>query len=110
MNERYIQILGVLLSIAGFAFIIFLYWSEPRTFDEVTTKGQVVLGTYHINKIEFDQGLADFKNDRFPDARAAFERADPEKRDPATPFHVAYSYYRQGCGLVPSDDWLVEPG
>src|SRR5436309_3231210 len=54
MNERYIQILGILLTAGGFAFVAFLYWAEPRNFAEVTTKGQVVLGTYVINKSEFN--------------------------------------------------------
>ena len=110
MNQKYIHILSIALVIAGSAFITFLYWAEPKTLAEVTTKGSVVMGTYQINKTELDQGVASFRQDKFPDARAAFERADPEKRDAATQFYVAYSYYRQGWGRVSNDDDLFKLG
>ncbi len=87
-----------------------MYVSEPRSLSEVTTKGQVVLGTYEIDKTAFDQGLAGFRRDEFPAARDAFERADPEKRDAATQFYVSYSYYRQGWGRLSSDDDLFQQG
>lgn len=76
----------------------------------MTTKGAVFVGTYEVKKVEFDQGLASFRLDKFPDARAAFERADPEKRDAATQFYVAYSFYRQGWGRVSNDDDLFKLG
>lgn len=110
MNQKYIQIISIILTVAGFAFITFLYWTEPRSLAEVTSKGQVVLGTYEINKNEFDEGLASFRKDAFPDARAAFERADPEKRDTNTQFYIAYSFYRQGWGRVSNDDDLFKAG
>ncbi len=110
MNEKYIQILGIVLTAAGFVFVAFLYWAEPRSLAEVTTKGQVALGTYEINKAEFEQGLANFRKDEFPSARAAFDRADPEKRDPATQFYAAYSFYRQGWGRFTNDDALFQSG
>lgn len=110
MNQKYIHILGLILIIAGFAFIGFLYWAEPRTLAEVTTKGQVVIGTYEINKAEFDAGLTSFRREEFPAARIAFERADPEKRDADTQFYVAYTYYRQGWGRVSNDDDLFKKG
>jgi len=98
MNDKYIQILGILLTTAGLVFIAFLYSTEPRTLAEVTTKGSVVLGTYEINKAQFEQGIASFRKGEFPAARTAFDRADPEKRDAATQFYSAYSNYRQGWG------------
>lgn len=110
MNPKYIHILSLALVLSGFAFVTFLYWAEPKTLAEVTTKGSVVMGTYEINKAEFDKGLGSFRQDKFPDARAAFERADPEKRDAATQFYVAYSYYRQGWGRVSNDDDLFKLG
>lgn len=110
MNQKYIHILSIALVIAGSAFITFLYWAEPKTLAEVTTKSSVIIGTYEINKTEFDLGLTSFRQDKFPDARAAFERADPEKRDVATQFYVAYSYYRQGWGRVSNDDDLFKLG
>ncbi len=110
MNQKYIHILGLILMIAGFAFVVFIYWAEPRTLAEVTTKGQVAIGTYEINKAEFDAGLASFRRDEFRAARVAFERADPEKRDANTQFYIAYSYYRQGWGRVSNDDDLFKQG
>lgn len=110
MNEKYIHISSIALVLTGFVFITFLYWAEPKTLAEVTTKGSVVMGTYEVNKAEFDAGLANFRQDKFPDARAAFDRADPEKRDAAAQFYVAYSYYRQGWGRVSNDDDLFKLG
>ena len=110
MNTKYIQILGIILIFAGFAFTAFLYWTEPRSLAEVTTKGQVALGTYEINKDEFARGLGLFRTDDFIGARIAFDRADPEKRDANTQFYVAYSFYRQGWGRVSNDDSLFKPG
>ena len=110
MKEKYIQIIAIVLTFAGFAFITFLYWTEPRSLAEVTSKGQVVLGTYEISKAEFDTGLASFRREEFPAARIAFERADPEKRDANTQFYIAYSFYRQGWGRVSNDDDLFKAG
>jgi glutamine cyclotransferase len=110
MNQKYIQILTLLITLAGFTFIAFLYWTEPRTIAEVSSKGQVVLGTYDIERGEFDQGLSNFHRDEFVAARAAFDRADPQKRDAITQFYTAYSYYRQGWGRVSNDDALFRLG
>ena len=102
--------MGIVLVFAGFIFIAFLYWTEPRSLAEVTTKGQVVLGTYEVNKTEFTRGLSLFKADDFIGARVALDRADPEKRDATTQFYISYSYYRQGWGRLSSDDSLFKPG
>ena len=110
MNTKYIQILGIVLTIAGLIFVGFLYGTEPRSLAEVTTKSQVAIGTYEINKDEFTRGLAFFKSDDFIGARVAFDRADPEKRDANTQFYIAYSFYRQGWGRLSSDDSLFKPG
>ena len=110
MQDKYIQILSIALVTAGFVFIGFVYWSEPRSLAEVATKGQVATGTYSINKDEANRGIASFNNDRFEDARASFARADPERRDTATQFYVAYSYYRQGWGRLYNDDDLFKLG
>ncbi len=110
MNEKFIQILGIILITAGFVFTAFLYWTEPRSLAEVTTKGQVAIGTYEVNKEEFARGLTLFIADDFIGSRIAFDRADPEKRDTNTQFYVAYSFYRQGWGRLSSDDSLFHPG
>jgi glutamine cyclotransferase len=110
MKEKYVQILTLVIIVTGASFIIFLYWTEPRTIAEVSSKGQVVLGTYTIDRAEFDQGLANFHRDEFIAARAAFDRADPQKRDAITQFYTAYSYYRQGWGRISNDDALFRAG
>lgn len=117
MNEKYIQILGIVLAATYGVFIVFLYAAEPRSVEEITikaketvenavTKGTVVIGTYEVNQQLFDQALAAFRQDNFVAARDAFERADPEKRDARTQFYIAYSFYRQGWGRVSNDDAL----
>lgn len=110
MKETYIQISSISLTIVGLVFIAFLYVSEPRTLAEVSTKGSVAIGTYEIDKAEFTRGLAMFRSDDFTGARTAFDRADPEKRDAATQFYIAYSFYRQGWGRVSNDDALFTAG
>ncbi len=104
MKEKYIQIIGIGLTVAGFTLITFLYWTEPRSFAEVATKGQVATGTYSIDRAELERGIASFNADQFDAARSAFERADPERRDANTQYYVAYSYYRQGWGRLYNDD------
>lgn len=121
MNEKHIQITGVLL--AGFyaIFIAWLYWVEPQTLGEVpakaqttienvTTRTQVAIGTYEIDQARFNEALAAFRQNNFVAARDAFERADPAKRDAKTQFYIAYSFYRQGFGKVSNDDTLFKQG
>jgi glutamine cyclotransferase len=110
MNERLIQILGLVMITLGSIFIAFLYWTAPRSFAEVATKSSVAISTYSVDKAAFEQGLASFRRDEFAAARAAFNRADPEKRDAATQFYLAYSYYRQGWGRLSNDDALFSKG
>lgn len=115
VKEKYIQILGIAITILYGAFVIFLYAAEPRSLEEVTakavetvqnaaTKGQVITGTYEIDRAKFNEGLAAFRQDNFPLARDAFARSDPEKRDANIQFYIAYSFYRQGWGRVSNDD------
>ncbi len=110
MNEKYIQFLSIAVTCLGFAFVGFLYVSEPRSLAEVATKGQVAIGTYEINKEEFARGVAAFRSEDFAGARSAFDRADPEKRDASAQFYTAYSFYRQGWGRLSSDDALFTSG
>ena len=117
MNERYIQILGLLLTCLYGIFVIFLYAAEPRSLEEISmkakstvenavTKGQVVTGTYEVDQAKFSGGMQAFRQDNFIAARDLFERADPEKRDAKTQFYIAYSFYRQGWGRISNDDAL----
>ncbi|MGQ0543396.1 MAG: hypothetical protein ACT4O9_16365 [Blastocatellia bacterium] len=121
MNERHIQILGILLVLTYGIFIVFLYAAEPRSLDEISSKarttvenavskGQVVIGTYEIDQAQFNEGLTAFNQNRFIAARDSFDIADPEKRDARTQFYIAYSYYRQGWGRFSNDDELFKKG
>lgn len=117
MKETYIQMSGIAITVLYGLFIIFLYAAEPRsiaevpgrarsTVESIATTGQVIAGMYKIDQAKFDEGLTAFRQDNFLVARDRFDKADPEKRDAATQFYVAYSFYRQGWGRVSSDDVL----
>lgn len=117
MKEKYIQILGVIGTVAYGVFIAFLYAAEPRSVEEISikarstienvaTKGQVAIGTYEVDAAKFNEGLTAFRQNNFIAARDLFERADPEKRDANAQFYIAYSYYRQGWGRISNDDAL----
>lgn len=121
MNERHIQILSIFLTAFYGIFIAWLYLVEPKSLDEVptkaqatienvTTKTQVVVGTYEVDKAKFDEGWRAFRQDNFVVARDNFQRADTEKRDARTQFYIAYSFYRQGFGKFSSDDALFKQG
>lgn len=119
VKEKYIQILGLAVTFIYGVFVIFLYAAEPRSLEEITikakstvenavTKGQVMTGTYEIGQAKFNEGLQAFRQNNFVLARDAFDRADPEKRDPKTQYYIAYSFYRQGWGRVSNDDALFK--
>lgn len=121
MNEKHIQISGIFLVIFYGLLIAWLYWVEPKSLDEVsskaqttienvTTRTQVAIGTYEIDEVKFNEGLRAFRQDNFLVARDNFERADPEKRDAKTQFYIAYSFYRQGFGRLTNDDALFKQG
>ncbi len=121
MKKSYIQIFSLLLVAVYGVSVAWLYWAEPRSLGEVSvkaretvenvaTKGQVVIGTYEIDKAKFNEGLLAFRNDNFVLARDAFAKADPERRDAKTQYYIAYSFYRQGWGRVANDDELFKKG
>jgi len=121
MNEKHIQVLGILLTVFYGLFIMWLYWVEPKSLEEVptkaqttienvTTKTQAAIGTYEIDQAKFDEGLRAFRQDNFVVARDNFERADTERRDARTQFYIAYSFYRQGFGKLSNDDALFRQG
>jgi hypothetical protein len=110
MKPAHIQILGIAITLAGFVFIGFLYWTEPRSFAEVATKSQVAIGSYQVDRTELARGIDLFRKEDFIGARVALDRADPEKRDAQTQFYVAYSFYRQGWGRLSNDDALFQSG
>ncbi|CAN5641280.1 hypothetical protein BH20ACI4_BH20ACI4_25240 [soil metagenome] len=121
MKKSYIQIFSLLLVAFYGLFVAWLYWAEPKslgevsvkakeTVENVTTKGQVVIGTYEVDQTKFNEGLQAFRADNFVLARDAFSKADPERRDAKTQYYIAYSFYRQGWGRVSNDDELFKKG
>lgn len=105
-----IRIAGLAFSLAYGAFIVWLYAAQPQTVAQVTGGLASGVGAYQIDAQAIADGLAFFRRDAFPEARAAFERADPAQRDARTQFYIAYSYYRQGWGRVYNDDPLFRKG
>ena len=106
MQMRIIQTAGILLSIVYAFFIVWLYWTEPKTVAEISTKATVTVGAYEINQAKFDEGLRLFRAENYRAARENFNQADPEKRDAKTQFYTAYSFYREGWGRTWNDDSL----
>jgi hypothetical protein len=105
-----VRIFGLVLSLAYGGFIAWLYASQPQTVAQVTGGLASGAGMYRVDAQALADGLAFFRRDAFPEARAAFARADPAQRDAHTQFYIAYSYYRQGWGRVYNDDALFKAG
>jgi len=110
MNRRWIQIIGLTLSAIYAAAIIWLYATEPRTFQEVATGAQVAAGTYQVDQEKFNAALALFRSEQFRAARDEWQRADPAQSDPKTQFYIAYAFYREGWGRVYNDQALFKLG
>jgi hypothetical protein len=105
-----VRIAGLVVSLAYAAFIIWLYAAQPQTVAQVTGSMASGIGAYRVDTQAASDAMGFFYRDRFPEARAAFERADPAHRDARTQFYIAYSYYRQGWGRVYNDDALFRKG
>jgi tetratricopeptide (TPR) repeat protein len=105
-----VRIFGLAVSLAYGGFIVWLYASQPQTVAQVTGGLTSGAGLYRVDAQALADGLAFFRRDAFPEARAAFARADPAQRDSMTQFYIAYSYYRQGWGRVYNDDPLFKKG
>lgn len=101
---------GFLASAAYAALIVWLYASQPQTVAQVTGGLSAGAGLYRVDEAATADAMAFFRREAFPEARAAFARADPASRDARTQFYVAYSYYRQGWGRLYNDDALFRQG
>jgi tetratricopeptide (TPR) repeat protein len=110
MRDRSLRVIGLIVSVAYAAFILWLYVQQPQTVAEVTGGLAASVGAYRIDQQAFDAGLALFRRDQFEASRAAFERADPAGQDARTQFYIAYSYYRSGWGRLYQDDELFRKG
>jgi hypothetical protein len=105
-----LRIAGLAFTLAYGALIVWLYAAQPQTMSQVTGGLASGIGVYQVDQQATADALAFFRRDAFPEARAAFERADPARRDARTQFYIAYSYYRQGWGRVYNDDLLFRQG
>lgn len=101
---------GLVLTIVYSAFIVWVYSAQPQNVAQVTGGLAAGAGVYSVDAKATAEALTFFRRDQFPEARAAFERADPAHRDPASQFYIAYTYYRQGWGRVYNDDTLFRQG
>ncbi len=105
-----VRVVGLALSFAYGALVVWLYAAQPQTVVQVTGGLAAGVGMYTVDARATADGLAFFRRDAFPEARAAFERADPAQRDATSQFYIAYTYYRQGWGRVYNDDTLFREG
>lgn len=110
MGESLIRGFGLAAAIVYAVLIGWLMASAPRTIPEAIGGVAASVGAYRIDEQAFADGLAHFRADRFVEARAAFARADPARRDPRTQFYIAYSFYRQGWHRTHRDDVLYRQG
>lgn len=101
---------GLAMTIGYASLIVWLYSSQPQTGTEMMGGLAATIGAYRIDDQAFAEGLAFFRRDMFAEARLAFDRADPARRDARTQFYIAYTYYRQGWGRLYNDDGLFKQG
>jgi hypothetical protein len=110
MQEPLIRSAGLVL-VAGYAsFLGWLFATQPQTMAEAVGGVAAGLGAYAVDAQAFTDGLTYFRKDQFPEARAAFSRADPAVRDARTQFYIAYSFYREGWHHTHRDDDLYQQG
>jgi hypothetical protein len=105
-----IRLAGLLMSLVYAAVIVWLYAAQPQTHAEALGGLAATVGAYRIDQQAFGDGLRFFRADQFREARLAFDRADPARRDAPTQFYIAYTYYREGWGRLSSDDELFKLG
>jgi hypothetical protein len=110
MRESLTRVIGLVLATVYAGLIGWLFASQPKTVTEAIGSVAAGVGAYSIDPQAFAEGMAYFERDRFPEARAAFSRADPARRDARTQFYVAYTFYRQGWHRTHHDDELYRQG
>ena len=110
MQSKIIQIASLAFTITYAIIIVWIYATEPRTFDEVMTSAEVATGTYHVNQEKFNFALDLFRQERFRASRDEWQLADPARGDARTQFYIAYSFYREGWGRLYHDQQLFKEG
>jgi hypothetical protein len=109
-REDVVRSAGLALSLLYLVLIGWLFVRQPATVAEAAGGLSDTVGLYRIDEQAFADGVRYFSSDQFVEARAAFDRADPARRDATTQFYIAYSFYRQGWGRLYSDDALFKQG
>ena len=110
MHEPLTRAAGLVVVALYASLLAWLFAMQPRTMAEAVGGVASGLGVYAVDSQAFADGLAYFRQDQFPEARAAFARADPAGRDARTQFYIAYSFYRQGWHRTHRDDALYQQG
>ena len=105
-----IRAVGLVVTVVYAAAIVWAYTSQPQTGAEAIGGIAFTVGAYRIDERSFQDGIGLFRQEKFEESRAAFDRADPAKRDARTQFYVAYSFYREGWRRFYSDDALFKQG
>ena len=105
-----IRAVGLVVTVVYAAAIVWAYTSQPQSGAEAIGGLAFTVGAYRIDEQAFQDGIGLFRQDKFAESRAAFDRADPAKRDARTQFYVAYSFYREGWRRFYSDDALFKQG
>lgn len=109
-RELLIRAGGLAFASAYALFVGWLIASQPASITEAIGGVAAGVGVYTVDAQSFGDGLTHFHNDRFAEARAAFDRADPAHRDSRTQFYIAYSFYREGWHRTHRDDALYRQG
>ncbi len=110
MSEPFTRGAGLVLAVIYASFLGWLFTAQPRTMAEAVGGVAAGVGAYSIDSQAFADGLRFFRSDQFPEARAAFSRADPAVRDARTQFYIAYSFYREGWHRTHQDDSVYRQG
>lgn len=110
MRESVVRGVGLAATLVYAALIVWIYARQPTTLAQIRGGMSASIGAYHVNEQALAEGLSFFRADRFVEARAAFQRADPAERDALTQFYIGYTYYRQGWHRLYSDDVLFAEG
>lgn len=110
MSEPFTRGAGLVLAVVYGSFLGWLFTEQPKTMAEAVGGVAAGVGAYAVDSQAFADGLRFFRNDQFPEARAAFSRADPAVRDARTQFYIAYSFYREGWHRTHHDDNLYRQG
>lgn len=110
MSHTVVRAVGLAVSAVALLFTFWLFSAQPASLNEITGGVAASVGVYRVDPRHFEEGRQFFLEEKFPEARAAFERADPAHRDARTQFYVAYTYYREGWGRLSHNDALYTKG